>query len=337
MSTLFFDSFRCGRAERRARAAAAACQRRGVPSMREASGPRRPAVKHPAPAGHRARKPAMARFAPRAGAVLLSAVAEAAAPWRPPSRGGVSMDQVRDPARAYLELEGVRVWAPDRSELLRDVTWRVRPGEHWALLGPNGAGKTTLLSMAGARRHPSAGVVRVLGERLGKVDMRELRRLIGVVDPALRMPDELTAEAVVLTGATGSVQPLWERDGPPERARARELLELMGCAHLTGRRVGTCSQGERGRVRIARALMPSPRLLLLDEPARGLDLAARELLLAGGEVVAAGEVGAALTGEAVSACFGLAVEVRRHDGRWLASMSGGGAACLAGPPRHVVG
>src|SRR6266542_965119 len=266
MSTLFFDSFRCGRAERRARAAAAACQRRGVPSMREASGPRRPAVKHPAPAGHRARKPAMARFAPRAGAVLLSAVAEAAAPWRPPSRGGVSMDQVRDPARAHLELEGVRVWAPDRSELLRDVTWRVRPGEHWALLGPNGAGKTTLLSMAGARRHPSAGVVRVLGERLGKVDMRELRRLIGVVDPALRMPDELTAEAVVLTGATGSVQPLWERYGPPERARARELLELMGCAHLGARRVGTCSQGERGRVRIARALMPSPRLLLLAAP-----------------------------------------------------------------------
>src|SRR6266545_1115762 len=289
MSTLFFDSFRCGRAERRARAAAAACQRRGVPSMREASGPRRPAVKHPAPAGHRARKPAMARFAPRAGAVLLSAVAEAAAPWRPPSRSGVSMDQVRDPARAHLELEGVRVWAPDRSELLRDVTWRVRPGEHWALLGPNGAGKTTLLSMAGARRHPSAGVVRVLGERLGKVDMRELRRLIGVVDPARGL--DLAARELLLAalGELAAFEP--------------ELATVVVSHHLE------------------------------DLPPH----TTHALLLAGGEVVAAGEVGAALTGEAVSACFGLAVEVRRHDGRWLASMSGGGAACLAGPPRHVVG
>jgi len=281
------------------------------------------------------------------------------------------MDQVREPARVYVELDRVWVWAPDRTELLRDVTWRVRAGEHWALLGPNGAGKTTLLTLAGARRHPSAGVVRVLGERLGKVDVRELRRLIGVVDQALRMPDELTAEAVVLTGATGSVQPLWDRYGAAERARARELLELMGCAHLTGRRVGTCSQGERGRVRVARALMPSPRLLLLDEPASGLDLAARELLLAalaelasfepdlatvvvshhledlpphtshalllaGGQVVSAAEVDAALSGEAVSACFGLGVEVRRHDGRWLATMTAR-AACLAGPSGHTVG
>jgi iron complex transport system ATP-binding protein len=252
-----------------------------------------------------------------------------------------------------LELEGVRVWVPAGAELLRGITWRVRAGEHWALLGPNGAGKSTLLSLAGARRHPSAGTVRVLGERLGEVDVRELRRLIGVVDPALRMPDELTVETVVLTGASGSIQPLWDRYGAAERERARELLELVGCAHLAKRRVGTCSQGERGRIRVARALLPSPRLLLLDEPASGLDLAARELLLtalsdlavlepglatvvvchhledlpprtshamllARGEVVAGGPVEEALTGETVSACFGLPVRLQRRAGRWSA-------------------
>src|SRR5574341_462794 len=131
------------------------------------------------------------------------------------------MDQVREPARVYVELDGVRVWAPDRTELLREVTWRVRAGEHWALLGPNGAGKTTMLTMAGARRHPSAGTVRVLGERLGKVDMRQLRRLIGVVDQALRMPEELTAEAVVLTGASGSVQPRSEERRVGKECRSR--------------------------------------------------------------------------------------------------------------------
>jgi len=262
--------------------------------------------------------------------------------------------QVDGAGQVCLELERVRVWVPGGAELLREVTWRVRSGEHWALLGPNGAGKSTLLSLAGARRHPSAGTVRVLGERLGKVDVRELRRLIGVVDPALRMPDELTAETVVLTGASGSVQPLWSRYGAAERARARELLELVGCAHLAERHVGTCSQGERGRIRIARALLASPRLLLLDEPASGLDLAARELLLAAlsdlavfepalatvvvshhledlpprtshalllarGEAVASGPVEDALTGETVSACFGLPVRLRRGAaGRWMA-------------------
>ncbi|HZD72259.1 MAG TPA: ATP-binding cassette domain-containing protein [Actinomycetes bacterium] len=267
------------------------------------------------------------------------------------------MAQVDGAGQLCLELEGVQVWTPEGVDLLRAVTWRVRAGEHWALLGPNGAGKSTLLSLAGARRHPSAGSVRVLGARIGGVDMRELRGLIGVVDPALRMPDELSAETVVLTGASGSVQPLWERYGAAERARARELLELLGCAHLASRQVGTCSHGERGRIRIARALLPAPRLLLLDEPASGLDLAARErllsalsdlaafapelatvvvshhledlpprtshaLLLAGGEVVASGPVEGALTGETVSACFGLPLRLRCSGGRWTAVGSG---------------
>jgi iron complex transport system ATP-binding protein len=269
-----------------------------------------------------------------------------------------------------LELEGVRVWEPDGTELLRGLTWRVRTGEHWALLGPNGAGKSTLLSLAGARRHPSAGTVRVLGQRLGKIDVRELRRLIGVVDPALRMPDELTAEQVVLTGASGSVQPLWGSSTHGERVRARELLELVGCAHLATRRVGSCSQGERGRIRVARALLPSPRLLLLDEPASGLDLAGRELLLAAlgdlavlapdlatvvvshhledlpprtshalllarGETVASGPVDEALTDQTVSACYGLPVRLQRRGGRW--SAVGSEAATSAAVERVALG
>jgi iron complex transport system ATP-binding protein len=258
-----------------------------------------------------------------------------------------------------------RTWA------LRDCTLDIPEGHVVGLVGPNGAGKTTLLLLAGARRHASSGTVRVLGKRLGGVDMRELRRLVGVVDQDLRMPDELTGESVVLTGATGTIQPLWERYGDAERVRARELLELMGCAHLARRPAGTCSQGERGRLRIARALMASPRLLLLDEPASGLDLAARELLLAAldelavfepdlatvlvshhledlpprtshalllsaGEVVTAGEAASALSSEAVSACFGIRVEVRRHDGRWLATMHGATADHVASVQQYVL-
>ena len=252
-----------------------------------------------------------------------------------------------------LLLEEVRVWTPDGTDILRDVSWAVRPGEHWALLGPNGAGKSTLLALAGAVRHPSEGAVTVLGGRLGRVDMPALRRRIGVVDPTLRLFDWLTVEDVVLTEATGTVRPLWDRYGEAQRARARELLALVGCAGLADREIVTCSQGERQRVRIARALMPAPPLLLLDEPAVGLDLPAREALLAAlaalavaqpglatvlvthhleelpattthalllrrGAVVVAGPAAATLTSETVSACFGFDVRVARDDGRWSA-------------------
>jgi iron complex transport system ATP-binding protein len=252
-----------------------------------------------------------------------------------------------------VTIEGARVWTPEGAELLRGVSWTVRPGEHWALLGPNGAGKSTLLALAGATRHPSEGSVTVLGGRLGRVDVRALRERIGVVDAVGKLPDWLAVGDAVLTGATATVWPLWHRYGPAERARAAELLALVGCAELAEREVGTLSQGERQRVRVARALMTGPPLLLLDEPATGLDLPAREALLAAlaslagsrpelasvvvahhledlpastshalllrrGEVVAAGGAGEVLTDEAVSACFGLAVRVRREEGRWAA-------------------
>jgi iron complex transport system ATP-binding protein len=245
------------------------------------------------------------------------------------------------------------LWVPEGKKLLRDIWWTVRPGEHWALLGPNGSGKSTLLSLAGAVRHPSAGTVTVLGGRLGKVSLWDLRERIGVVDPALKILDWMTVEDVVLTGATGTIQPRWECYGDRERARARELLALLGCLEFADREIKTCSQGERQRVRIARALMPNPPLLLLDEPATGLDLPAREALLAAlsslavahpdlatvlvshhleelpattthalllrqGAAVAIGPVNDTLTSAHVSDCFGFDVRVQREDGRWMA-------------------
>src|SRR5215210_8423101 len=156
---------------------------------------------------------------------------------------------------SVVGLDAVRVWTAEGAHLLRNVTWTVRPGEHWALLGPNGAGKSTLLALAGAMRHPSAGVVTVLGGRMGRIDVRKLRERIGVIDAAGTLLDWLAVEDAVLTGATATVRPLWHRYGPREQARAAEMLRLVGCSELTGREVGTLSQGERQRVRVARALM----------------------------------------------------------------------------------
>ncbi len=110
---------------------------------------------------------------------------------------------------AVLGLEDISVWVPNGQVILRDVSLAVHPGEHWALLGPNGSGKSTLLSVAGAVRHPSKGRARVLGGELGKVSLWDLREQIGVVDPALKLIDWLTVEDVVLTGSTGTIQPIW--------------------------------------------------------------------------------------------------------------------------------
>jgi iron complex transport system ATP-binding protein len=264
---------------------------------------------------------------------------------------------------AAVETRGVGVWVPvdgTRTRLLGDVTWRVGAGEHWVLLGPNGAGKTTLLRVAGARRHPTEGEAWVMGRRIGATDVRDLWTVVGAVDAgaAVRFPERLTAAEVVLTGARGVIAPLHPRYSGAERARADDLMALVGVADHAGQRFSTCSTGERQRVLIARALMPDPALLLLDEPSAGLDLPAREtllgaidglarahpllatvtvthhveeipaaathaMLLAGGRVTAQGPIGATLTGVELSRCFGLPIALTRHGGRYAARADGG--------------
>lgn len=258
-----------------------------------------------------------------------------------------------DVGGTVVEISGVDLWLEDGVSILGGIDWSVRPGQHWALLGPNGSGKSSLLSIVGARRFPSRGRVSVLGEEFGKTSMWDLRERIGIVDPATPTYDWFTVEEIVLTGLTGTVQPRWDRYGEADRAKAAVILAEVGFAGSPDREIKTCSHGERQRVRIARALMSDPPLLLLDEPCTGLDLPAREamlatlarlaatrpelatvfvshhleelpvttshaLLLRDGRVVASGEVDEVITSACATACFGLLVTVARADGRWTA-------------------
>lgn len=252
-----------------------------------------------------------------------------------------------------LRLEDVDFVRESR-QILTDVNLTVRAGEHWALLGPNGAGKSTILSMCGAVEHPTRGAVHVLGHKLGRVDVRELRHSIGHVNPRHPLRSPLSVSEVVLTGATGSIElvPRWQPD-PATVARAEELIALLGLADLAHNRWPTLSQGERGRTLIARALLPDPPLLLLDEASTGLDVAAREdflitvddlhashpdlatilvthhleelpgsttnaVLVRDGRLLARGEAAQILTTEWISRCFAYPIEIEQRDGRWQA-------------------
>ncbi|HRY08429.1 MAG: ABC transporter ATP-binding protein [Actinobacteria bacterium] len=244
------------------------------------------------------------------------------------------------------------------STILADVDWAVAEGETWVVLGPNGAGKTTLLQIAATLIHPSSGIAEILDERIGRVDVFDLRPRIGLASSALavQVPDNERVRDVVMTSAWAVLGRWRETYDAADESRTMQLLSTWGLAGLAQQRFGTLSEGERKRTLIARALMSDPELLLLDEPAAGLDLGGREdllrriddladdimapavvmvthhveevpratthvLLLREGTVVAAGPVGEVLTSQNVSLTFGVEVVVEQVGDRWSAFVS----------------
>ena len=255
---------------------------------------------------------------------------------------------------AALRLSDVSVRLDGRT-VVEGVSWTVAPGERWVVLGRNGSGKTTLVRLASLYLHPSSGTVDVLGERLGRTDVRVLRRRIGFASSALadQLRPGVSAHDVVLTARHAALEPWWHTYDEADHRRADELLRRMAAGHVRTQPFGTLSSGERQRVLLARTLMNDPGLLLLDEPTAGLDLGGREelvsalatlasddgappvvlvthhveeippgfthvLLLRGGGVHAAGPLDTTLTEANLDACFGVAVALERHDDRWSA-------------------
>jgi len=255
---------------------------------------------------------------------------------------------------AVIELAGVSV-VRGGNRLLAGIDWRVDEADRWVILGPNGAGKTTLLQVLSTQLYPSEGVVGILGDVIGTVDVFELRPRIGLTSAALadRIPRSERVGDVVVSASYAVIGRWREEYDDLDHERAAELLAEVGVAHLVDRTFGTLSEGERKRVQIARALMTDPELLLLDEPAAGLDLGGREdlvstlsvlaadaaspatvlvshhveeippgfthvLMLREGAVVAAGPIARTLNEDTLSDTFGLALQLDHSDGRYSA-------------------
>lgn len=251
-------------------------------------------------------------------------------------------------------MDGVGV-TRDGRDLLDGVDWTVDAGTDWVVLGRNGCGKTTLIRIAGLYEHPSRGTLTVLGEQLGRTDVRTLRTRVSTVGSSMAdvVRPQLAAVDVVMCGRHGALEPWWHTYTTDDRRRAVDLLAAQGIDHVAAHPFSTLSSGERQRTLLARALMNEPGLVLLDEPTAGLDLRGREelidrlhalavdpssapvvlvthhveeippgfthlLALADGQVVAQGPIDEVLTTEVLSDTFGIPLAVDRDGGRFSA-------------------
>lgn len=245
-------------------------------------------------------------------------------------------------------------WIRQEGVIVNNINWEVKPGEHWALVGLNGSGKTTLLNMINGYIWPTHGEITVLGHKFGTIDLREIRKMIGWVSSSLqeKLYRTDTGLDIVVSGRLGTIG-VHDHPSEADYEAAYALLDKLGCSSLANRLYQHCSEGERQKLLIARALIAEPKLLILDEPCNGLDIFAREqllatieqisrqpdgptllfvthhieeilptighaLLLRKGEVFAAGRTTEVMTGETLTKFFGTGVSVEWRAGRpWL--------------------